>query len=101
MRRTAGFQGAALAQLRRRPIDDDRYPPSPRLAPLKAILAKIDPPQPRPEPPPRRGKSGRHARGRVKGGGDEPPGDPRRRRAAAEGVRHDGFRQSRAAALPA
>jgi hypothetical protein len=42
MRRAAGFQGAALAQLLRCPIDDDRYPPSPRLAPLKAILAKID-----------------------------------------------------------
>jgi hypothetical protein len=40
---------AALAQLLRRTIDDDPYPFWPRLAPLKAILAKIEPPQPRPE----------------------------------------------------
>jgi hypothetical protein len=31
---------AALAQLLRRTINDDRYPLSPRLVPLKAILAK-------------------------------------------------------------
>ena len=43
---------AALVQLLRRTIGDDRYPLSPRLAPLKAILAKIDPPKPRPELPP-------------------------------------------------
>jgi hypothetical protein len=43
---------AALARLLRRTIDEDRYPLSPRLAPLRAILAKLDPPQPRPEPPP-------------------------------------------------
>jgi hypothetical protein len=30
----------------RRAINDDPYPLSPRLAPLKAILAKLDPPQP-------------------------------------------------------
>jgi hypothetical protein len=35
----------ALAQLLRRTIDDDPYPLSPRLAPLKAVLAKL-----RPEP---------------------------------------------------
>jgi hypothetical protein len=42
---------AALAQLLRRAIVDDRYPLSPRLAPLKA-LAKLEPPKPRPDPPP-------------------------------------------------
>jgi hypothetical protein len=30
-------------------IDEDRYPLSPRLAPLRAILAKLDPDKPRPE----------------------------------------------------
>jgi hypothetical protein len=35
----------ALVSLLRRTIDDDRYPLSPRIQPLKAILAKI-----RPEP---------------------------------------------------
>jgi hypothetical protein len=40
---------AALAQLLRRTIDEDRYPLSPRLAPLEAILAKLEPPAPRPE----------------------------------------------------
>ena len=34
----------ALVALLRRAIDEDRYPLSPRLAPLKAILAKLDPP---------------------------------------------------------
>jgi hypothetical protein len=42
-------EAAALAQLLRRTINDDPYPLSPRLAPLKAILAKVDPPQPPPE----------------------------------------------------
>jgi hypothetical protein len=37
---------AALAQLLRRTINDDPYPLSPRLAPLKAILEKLNPPQP-------------------------------------------------------
>jgi hypothetical protein len=32
---------AVLAQLLRRTINDDPYPLSPRLSPLKAILAKI------------------------------------------------------------
>jgi hypothetical protein len=36
----------ALAQLLRRTINNDPYPLSPRLAPLKAILAKLNPPQP-------------------------------------------------------
>jgi hypothetical protein len=43
---------AALAWLLRRTIDDDRYPMSPRLVPLKAILAKLDPPPTRTEPLP-------------------------------------------------
>ena len=34
----------ALAQLLRSTIEDSRYPLSPRLAPLRAILAKVDPP---------------------------------------------------------
>ena len=42
-------EAAALAQLLRRTIDENRYPLSPRLTPLKAILAKLDPPEPRPE----------------------------------------------------
>jgi hypothetical protein len=43
---------AVLAQLLRRAINHDPYPLSPRLAPLKAILAKLNPPQPPSEPPP-------------------------------------------------
>jgi hypothetical protein len=39
-------EAAALAQLLRHAIAGDPYPLSPRLAPLKAILAKLDPPQP-------------------------------------------------------
>jgi hypothetical protein len=39
-------EAAAVAQLLRRAISDDPYPLSPRLVPLKAILAKLDPPQP-------------------------------------------------------
>jgi hypothetical protein len=45
---------AALVRLLKRTIDNDRYPLSPRLAPLKAILAKREPPKPgEPQPPPR------------------------------------------------
>jgi hypothetical protein len=33
----------ALTAAVRRAIDEDRYPLSPRLAPLKAALAKLDP----------------------------------------------------------
>jgi len=40
---------AALVRLLRHAIDEDRYPQSPRLAPLRAILAKLDPEKPRPE----------------------------------------------------
>ena len=39
-----------LIRLVRRAIDDDRYPIAPRLDPLKALLAKLDPPKPQPEP---------------------------------------------------
>jgi hypothetical protein len=39
-------EAAALAQLLRRTINDDPYPLSPRLVPLKAILARLNPPQP-------------------------------------------------------
>ncbi len=41
----------ALAVLLRRTSDDYRYPLSPRPAPPRAILAKLEPPQPRPELP--------------------------------------------------
>jgi hypothetical protein len=44
----------ALARLLRRTIDDDRYPLSPRVQTLKAILAKVRPePAREPLPPPR------------------------------------------------
>jgi hypothetical protein len=42
---------AALVRLIRRALDD-RYPLAPRLDPLKSILAKLDPPVPRPDPLP-------------------------------------------------
>jgi hypothetical protein len=38
--------------LTRPPIEEDRYLLSPRLAPLKAILAKLQPPAQHAEPPP-------------------------------------------------
>jgi hypothetical protein len=43
---------AYLAQLLRSTIENSRYPLSPRLAPLRAILAKLDPPGPQPAPLP-------------------------------------------------
>src|SRR5215472_10933472 len=45
-------EAAALASFIRRALDDDRFPLSQRLAPLRAILAKLEPPQPQPKPPP-------------------------------------------------
>ncbi len=42
----------SLIALLRRTIDHDPFPLAPRLDPLKAILAKLDPPKPRPELPP-------------------------------------------------
>jgi hypothetical protein len=59
----------ALADLLRRTIDADRYPLSPRIVTLKAILDRIEPPpirEPLPEPqhyaPPRFNR-GRRRRG--------------------------------------
>ena len=52
----------ALLALLHETLDFTRYPLAPRLDPLKAILAKLQPPAPRPEPPLPR-ESG-------KGGGD-------------------------------
>jgi hypothetical protein len=50
----------ALARFLRSAIDADRYPLSPRLAPLTAILAKLDPkPQAQPLPPPKPGAPSR------------------------------------------
>jgi hypothetical protein len=61
---------AAVTAALRRTIADDKFPLSPRLAPLKAALAKLDPrstPQPRPAPAalpkaPMRSRGGRQAR---------------------------------------
>jgi hypothetical protein len=56
----------ALLELLRRTLDDERFFLAPRLAALKAILAKLDPPAPRPEPPPplRPGMGPTHGQGR-------------------------------------
>jgi hypothetical protein len=43
---------AVLVRLIRRALDEARYPLSPQLDPLKAVLAKLEPPAPRPDPPP-------------------------------------------------
>jgi hypothetical protein len=43
-------QAKALTKSLRKLIDDDRFPLAPRLNPLKAILAKLEPPKPLPEP---------------------------------------------------
>jgi hypothetical protein len=42
---------AALIRFLREGIDRDRFPLSPRLAPIRAILAKLEPPAPRPPRP--------------------------------------------------
>jgi hypothetical protein len=47
-----GDEAAALARHLREALDYARYPFAPRLDPLKSILAKLDPPKPRPEPLP-------------------------------------------------
>jgi hypothetical protein len=53
----------ALVELLRRQIDVDPYPHAPRLDPLKAILAKLDPSAPKLEPlPPGLGPT--HGQGR-------------------------------------
>lgn len=43
-------EAAALAKHLRQALDYARYPLAPRLDPLKAILAKLDPPPPQPDP---------------------------------------------------
>ena len=45
-------EAAALTRHLRQTIDYTRFPYAPRLDPLKAILAKLEPPKPRPEPLP-------------------------------------------------
>jgi hypothetical protein len=42
-------EAAALTKHLRRAIDEARYPLAPRLDPLKAILARLEPPKPRPQ----------------------------------------------------
>ena len=42
----------ALVRLLRRSIDEDRFPLAPRPAPIKAILAKLEPPTPKADPLP-------------------------------------------------
>jgi len=56
----------ALIALLRRTLDDARFPYSPRLDPLKAILAKLDPPKPAyvPLPPLRPGMGPTHGQRR-------------------------------------
>ena len=43
---------AVLVELLRETIEHDRFPLSPKVKRLKAVLAKFDPPAPRPEPLP-------------------------------------------------
>lgn len=45
-------ESAALARLLRKTIDEDRYPLSPRVRLLQAILDKIEPSPAREQPPP-------------------------------------------------
>jgi hypothetical protein len=56
----------ALIALLKRTIEYARFPLAPRLDPLKAILAKLDPPPPQPEslPPLPSGAASRVGRGR-------------------------------------
>jgi hypothetical protein len=59
----------ALARLLRRTVDGDRYPLSPRIQTLKAILAKIRPePVREPLPPPKVYAPPRFVRGRLRRG---------------------------------
>ena len=55
-----------LVRLLRRAVDYDPYPLAPRLDPLKAILEKLEPTPPRPEPVPpfKPGMAPSHGRGR-------------------------------------
>jgi hypothetical protein len=50
--RLADDERAALVRLIHRAFDEKRYPLPPLLDPLKAIIAKLEPPTPRPEPRP-------------------------------------------------
>ena len=59
----------ALVRLLRRSIDEDRFPLAPRHAPIRAVLAKLEPPAPQPEPLPPRNPAG--GRASVEGVGDE------------------------------
>ena len=62
-------EARALAKHLRQAIDHHRYPLAPRLNPLKAILAKLEPPKPRPEPLPplTPGMGPSHGQGRRRG----------------------------------
>jgi hypothetical protein len=59
-------EAAALMRCLRRAIDDDPYFLAPRLDPLKAILAKLEPPKPQPErlPPLKPGLAPSHGQAR-------------------------------------
>jgi hypothetical protein len=48
--RFLGEELAAVVAALRRAIEDDRYPRAPRLDPLRAALAKLDPAPPSPTP---------------------------------------------------
>ncbi|MGA8755474.1 MAG: hypothetical protein WB611_03960 [Stellaceae bacterium] len=63
-----GREAAALARHLRQALDYEPYPFAPRLNPLKAILARLDPPTPKPEPPTPRSSSplGNAAAARVR-----------------------------------
>jgi hypothetical protein len=47
-----GDDKAIIVELLRETIERDRFPMSPKIKRLKAVLAKFDPPAPRPEPLP-------------------------------------------------
>ena len=59
-------EAAALTKHLRQALDEARYPLAPRLDPLKAVLAKLDPTKPGPEPLPplKAGMGPSHGRGR-------------------------------------
>ena len=59
-------EAAALTKHLRQAIDNHRYPLAPRLDPLKAILAKLEPPAPKPNslPPLKPGMGPTHGQGR-------------------------------------
>jgi hypothetical protein len=63
--RTDDEKAALVAHLRHA-LEYDPYPYAPRLDPLKAILAKLEPPAPKPEPlpPVRPGMGSSHGQGR-------------------------------------